>query len=81
VERCSRLGRDLLMQPTLRGARGAARATRQAGRNLFAYALTQTVIVAFFSFVFSIGLLVARYEGVELDGLLDTVLDVVLFRE
>ncbi|QDU67443.1 hypothetical protein [Engelhardtia mirabilis] len=80
VERAGRLGRDLLMQPTLRGARGAARATRQAGRNVFAYALTQLVIVLFFAFVFSIGLLVARFQGVELDGFLDSVLDVVLFR-
>lgn len=81
VERCSRLGRDFLMQPTLRGARGAARATRKAGRNLFAYVLAQSMVVLLFAVLFAIGLLVARYEGVELDGLLDAVLDFVLRRE
>lgn len=77
LERCSRLGRDFLMQPTLRGARGAARATRKAGRNLFAMLLTQLTIVAVFAFLFALGLLVARHQGVGIDGLLDSVLELL----
>ena len=74
LERSARLSRDLLMQPTLRGARGAARGARKAGRNLFAMALSQLFIVLIFALLFTVGLLVARYEGVGIDALLDTVL-------
>ncbi|MEO0651742.1 MAG: hypothetical protein AAFZ65_13785 [Planctomycetota bacterium] len=75
VERAARLERDLLMQPKLRGASGAARGARKAGRNLLAYVFTQVLVLAFFALLFTGGLIVARYNEVEIDALLDRVVE------
>jgi hypothetical protein len=73
-ERSARLFRDLLMAPTLRGARGAARGVRRATRNLVAYLVTQLVVLLFFALLFAAGLLLARYQGLAIDPLLDGLL-------
>lgn len=81
LERSARLQRDLIMQPALRGVRGAARGVRRAGRNLVASLLVQSFVVLVLALVFGLGLLLARYQGFELDELLDRVLSVLPSRD
>lgn len=77
LARSARLCLDLWMAPTLRGAQGALRGVRQAGRNLFAYALAQLLVLALFSLLFGAGLLLLRLYGVALEAPLDRVLGLV----
>jgi hypothetical protein len=62
------------MAPTLRGAQGALRGVRQAGRNLFAYLLAQLLILALFTLLFGAGLLLLRLYGTPLEAPLDRAL-------
>ena len=72
-QRSARLMRDLVMSPKLKGAAGAARSARKAGRNFFAYILTQLMVLVVFAVILAAGLIVARWRGVAVDPLLDTV--------
>lgn len=74
LERCARLQRDLLMAPLVRGARGAGRKMREAGRGFFAMLVSQLVIVAIYTFVILAALLLVRAKGFGLDSKLDLLL-------
>ncbi len=72
-QRSARLMRDLVMSPKLKGAAGAARSARKAGRNVFAYIVTQLLVLTVFALILAAGLVTARWRGVEIDSLLDRV--------
>jgi hypothetical protein len=80
LARSARLCLDLWMAPTLRGAQGALRGVRQAGRNLFAYVFAQLLILALFSLLFGAGLLLLRLYGTPIEAPLDRVLGLVGLR-
>ncbi|WP_145187360.1 hypothetical protein [Planctomycetes bacterium Pla163] len=72
--RCADLERDLIMAPRMRGASGAARKAREAGRRGVAYLVVQGVVVMIFVVLFASSLLAARYAGYDLHQPVDTVL-------
>jgi hypothetical protein len=72
--RCADLERDLIMAPRMRGAQGAARKVREAGRRGVAYLVVQSIVVMVFVVLFAASLLAARYAGHDLHQPVDTVL-------
>lgn len=72
--RCADLERDLIMAPRMRGAHGAARKAREAGRRGVAYLVVQSIVVLIFTVLFAAGLLAARYAGYDLHEPIDTIL-------
>lgn len=73
-DRASRLQRDLLMSPLLRGSRGASRKAREGARSMAALGVAQLLGFLAYSVLVFLLLLVARYKGFEIDGLLDGIL-------
>ena len=69
--RSKSLMRDLVMAPKLRGVAGAGRSVRKAGRNLFAYVLTQLFVLALFALLFAAVFGVLRYEGIDVQAFVD----------
>lgn len=69
--RSKSLMRDLVMAPKLRGLSGAGRSVRKAGRNLFAYVLTQLFVLTLFALLFAAVFGVLRYEGVDVQAFVD----------
>ncbi|MFT5051266.1 MAG: hypothetical protein ACI8QZ_002677 [Chlamydiales bacterium] len=78
IDRTARLQRDLLMTPLQHGARGAGRRMRGATRGGVAFLLSQVMALVVYTLVLLIIVLLARMQrGFSLDGMLDTVLEVV----
>lgn len=77
VERGGRLLRDLLMTPTMRGARGASRQVRAAARGGFAFAVSQFIVLSIYSLMILIALLMVRIKWqFSFDDFLDNLRDV-----
>jgi len=78
IDRTARLQRDLLMTPLQRGTRGAGRRFRGATRGGLAFLLSQAMALLVYTMVLLIVILLARMQrDFSLDGMLDTVLEVV----
>lgn len=71
------LMRDLVMAPKLRGVAGAGRSARQAGRNLFAYVFTQLIVLLLFALLFTAGVGLMRYQGIDVQGFVDRGLSAI----
>ena len=62
------------MSPLLRGSRGASRKAREGARSMAALGVAQLLGFLAYSVLVFLLLLVARYKGFEIDGLLDGIL-------
>lgn len=74
AERSARLLRDLLMAPMARGIQGASRRARTAARSGAAFLLAQGIVIALYSALLVLALLILRLRwGWSVDGFLDGI--------
>lgn len=73
-QRSSRLLRDMLMAPLLRGTKGATRKMRKAAKGGVAYVIMNVVVMCIYILMVFIGLVVWRLQGGDVNGVLDFVL-------
>ena len=74
AERSARLLRDLLMAPMTRGVSGASRRARTAARSGAAFLLAQGIVIALYSALLLLALLILRLRwGWSVDGFLDGI--------
>jgi hypothetical protein len=74
AERSARLLRDLLMAPVTRGVQGAGRRARTAARSGAAFLLAQGIVIALYSALLVLALLILRLRwGWSVDGFLDGI--------
>lgn len=74
LERATRLQRDLIMTPLMRGSQGAARRARGAARKGLAAILAQLIVVGIYTAIIAAILFVLRLRGFSLDGFIDGIL-------
>lgn len=74
LERATRLQRDLIMTPLMRGGQGAARRARGAARKGLAAVLAQLIVVGIYTAIIAAILFVLRLRGHSLDGFIDGIL-------
>lgn len=75
LTRSTRLERDLLMTPLLKGVSGASRKVRGAARSGAAALVTQALVVLSVSVLAFLFLLVLSFKGVEFDPFFQAILD------
>jgi len=75
--RTARLERDLVMTPLLRGVSGASRKARGAARTGVAAMLMQLMVLAIYSILIFLFLLVLEYKGVRVDAFFQSLLDLI----
>ncbi|MEX1023539.1 MAG: hypothetical protein WD226_00555 [Planctomycetota bacterium] len=73
-ERSTRLLRDLLMAPLLKGAKGASRRARQAAQGGVAYIIANVIAFGVFALITLLGLLLLRIQEYDLNAFLDRLL-------
>lgn len=77
LKRATRLQRDLVMSPLLRGAAGVSRKARTATRNGLAAAVSQVVVLGIFSLLAFLFMLVAAFKGAEFDPFFQSIIDFI----
>ena len=75
LTRSTRLERDLLMTPLLKGASGASRKVRGAVKSGTAALVTQVVVVLVMSLLAFLLLLVLSFKGVKFDPFFQAIID------
>lgn len=75
--RTARLERDLVMTPLLRGVSGASRKARTATKTGVAALVTQLIVIAIYSVLIFLFLLVLAYKGVHVDAFFQSILDAI----
>ena len=75
--RSARLQRDLVMSPLLRGAAGVSRKARAATRSGVAAVVSQVVVLAIYSMLAFLFLLVLAFKGHEFDPFFQRIIDFI----
>jgi hypothetical protein len=77
LQRATRLERDLIMTPLLRGASGASRKVRRAAKSGVAAILSQFIVLGIFMILGFFFLLVMSFRGVEFDPFFQAIIDFI----
>jgi hypothetical protein len=77
LKRATRLQRDLVMSPLLRGAAGATRKARAATKNGLAAVVSQIVVLGICGLLAFLFLLVAAFKGAEFDPFFQSIIDFI----
>jgi hypothetical protein len=77
LQRASRLQRDLIMTPLLRGVSGAKRKVRGAAKSGLAAVLSQFIVLGIFSLLTFLFMLVMAFKGTEFDPFFQAIIDYI----
>ncbi len=77
LQRATRLERDLIMTPLLRGASGASRKVRGAAKSGAAAILSQFIVLGIFAILGFLTLLVMAFRGIEFDPFFQSIIDFI----
>ena len=75
LTRSTRLERDLIMTPLLKGASGAGRKMRSTAKSGMAAALSQFIVMGIFCILAFFFLLVMAFKGIEFDPFFQAIID------